>query len=98
MRTLLLLFFLPAIISCNALGGIQPEAISALRDAGGGCVYVESLVMGKAILTVAHDTKGGIKNGGVSIGANCAINLTDTQTIPVPTGATVTTTVVQPAK
>ena len=98
MRTLIVLSVL-LLAGCNALGGIQPEAITAIRDAGGGCIHVKSLVMGEATVTVARDTKGGIRNGGVIVTPDCGINITDTHTVPVPAGAsTVTTTTVTPAK
>ena len=84
---------------CNALGGVQPETITAIKNAGGGCIHIKSLVMGEAIVTVASDTKSGIKNGGVLITPDCGINFTDTHVVPVPPGSTTTTTTtVVPAK
>ena len=71
------------------------EALSAL---GIRCIHVKSLVMGEAWVTIASDTKGAIRNGAVAVTPDCGINIQDTATVPVPVGATVTTTVVTPAK
>ncbi len=57
---------------CNALGGIQPDMINAVASAGGGCIAVENMVMGKGIVQVAGADKGALKNGTVSVAGGCA--------------------------
>jgi len=56
---------------CNALGGIPPDTISTLTSAGSGCVAVESLVMGKAVMMVGSADKGVLSNGELTVGAGC---------------------------
>jgi hypothetical protein len=77
---------LPFLASCNALGGIPPETIDAIASAGGGCVAIESLVMGKAVVMIARTDTGVITNGGVNIGGQCAgLNISNSVPMqPVP--------------
>lgn len=56
---------------CNALGGIPDSTYKALADAGGGTVYVESVVLGKGCVTIGSADKGVIRNGRLNVtGAN----------------------------
>lgn len=82
----LIVVALPLLAGCNALGGIPESAISAIANAGGGCVAVESLVMGKAIAMVGSVDRGVIRNGRVQVSAGCGgILIEDTRTIkPLP--------------
>lgn len=81
MKLIITILALPLLAGCNALGGIPKEAITNLANAGGGCIAVESLVMGKAVMTVASSDKGVIRNGGVIVAPNCGITITDSATI-----------------
>lgn len=82
MKTLIFLLAF-TLAGCNALGGIPDSAITGIANAGGGCVAVESLVMGKAVYMVASADKGVIRNGQVSISAACGgITITDTKMVP----------------
>lgn len=83
---------------CNALGGIQPDLVANVKSAGASCVKVESLIMGKAIITSANDTKGALGNGTVTINPDtCAITISNALGAPVPAltpGTTSTTTTI----
>lgn len=97
MRTYLLLLFLPALISCNALGGIPPETVSAIANAGGGCVTVKSLIMGEAVMMVGSADRGSLRNGEVTVAGGCGgITIKDAATVravpPVPGTITTITT------
>lgn len=81
MKYLLLIgcLVLPA---CNPLSSVPPDAIVAVKNAAASCVRVESLVMGKAVITTANDTKGALVNGNVSINPDtCAITITNDRTV-----------------
>lgn len=76
-----LLALLPILAGCNALGGVPTETIDAIASAGGGCVAVESLVMGKAVVMVGSVDKGVIRNGEVVVAQGCG-GITIKNTIP----------------
>lgn len=89
MKLLIAVLVLSTLAGCNALGGIPEGAVNAIANAGGGCVAVESLVMGKAVMMVASADKGVIRNGEVVISAQCGgITIKDAATVravkPVP--------------
>lgn len=82
---LLILPLVAMLAGCNALGGVPPEAVNAIASAGGGCVAVESIVMGKAIMMVGSADKGVIRNGSVVISGACGgISISNTAIPPVP--------------
>lgn len=55
---------------CNALGGIPPETVGAVANAGGGCVKVSG-VWGSGIIVVGSADKGVIRNGEVTVAGDC---------------------------
>lgn len=55
---------------CNALGGIPPETVNAVANAGGGCVRVVG-VWGSGVIMIASADKGVIRNGEVAVADNC---------------------------
>lgn len=55
---------------CNALGGIPPETVGAVANAGGGCVKVTG-VWGTGIVVVGSADKGVIRNGEVTVAGDC---------------------------
>lgn len=74
-----------ALAGCNAMGGVPKEALANAKEAAASCVRVESLTMGKAIVTTANDTKGGLVNGTITVNPEtCAITITNNRTIQVP--------------
>lgn len=71
MRCTLLILPLVAVLSgCNALGGIPPETVGAVANAGGGCVKVQGL-WGSGIVIVGNADKGVIRNGEVTVAGDC---------------------------
>lgn len=60
-----------ALPSCNPLSSVPPETVNAIASAGGGCVAVESIIMGKGVFMVGSADKGSLKNGEVTVSANC---------------------------
>lgn len=85
MKAILMLVTVLAIAGCNALGGIPENAINGIANAGGGCVAVESLIMGKAVMMIASADKGVIRNGEVAISAGCGgITISNTSRVVPP--------------
>jgi hypothetical protein len=83
-------FLLMVLAGCNALGGIPPETVGAVSNSGGGCVAVESLVMGKAVVMVGSADKGTLRNGEVTVAAGCGgITIKNATIPPVPAPAPV---------
>ena len=62
-----ILFMLPG---CNALGGIPPETVGAVANAGGGCVKVSG-IWGSGIVIVGNADKGVIRNGELVVAGDC---------------------------
>lgn len=78
MKRLLVVTVLAALAGCNALGGVPKEAMENARNAAASCVRVDSLIMGKAVVTTANDTKGAIVNGSITVNPEtCAITITN---------------------
>lgn len=72
--------------ACNPLSSVPVDALTAVKNAAGSCIRVESLVMGKAVITTANDTKGALVNGNVSINPEtCAITISNSRVAPAAT-------------
>lgn len=63
-------FVAMVLAGCNALGGIPPETVGAVANAGGGCVKVTG-VWGTGIVIVGSADKGVIRNGEVTVAGDC---------------------------
>lgn len=80
---------------CSALGGIPDNAVSAIANAGGGCVKATG-VWGSGIIIVGSADKGVIRNGELTVAGDCGgITVRESANVrPVP-GTVTTITVPQ---
>jgi hypothetical protein len=96
MRTFLLLLFIPALISCNALGGIPDTTMNAIANAGGGCVKAQG-IWGSGIIIIGNADKGVIRNGELTVAGDCGgISVKESaasKIAPLPPGSVTTITV-----
>lgn len=75
------LFVLTLVPGCNILGGVPPETVNAVAQAGGGCVKVTG-VWGTGIVIVGSADKGVIRNGELTVAGDCG-GVTIKETRPV---------------
>jgi predicted small secreted protein len=100
---LALLVCTTALSACNALGGVSPDLVSSVKNAGVSCVRVKSLVMGDAVAVMVNDTKGALVNGTITVDPEtCRVTITnapkDAVATPVLTTTTGTSTVITTIK
>ena len=70
MKTLAALVLFLLLTGCNALGGIPPETVNSIANAGGGCVKVQGL-WGSGIVIIGNADKGVIRNGELTVAGDC---------------------------
>lgn len=81
MKTLLALFAVALLSACNALGGLPPETVGAIANAGGGCVKVAG-IWGSGIIIVGSADKGVIRNGELEVAGDCqGVRIKETATV-----------------
>lgn len=74
---------IPFLSACNVLGGVPPETVDAIANAGGGCVKVSG-VWGQGIVIVGNADKGVIRNGSLTVAGDCGgVTITETKPAPV---------------
>lgn len=81
---------------CSGLSMLPDSAISAIANAGGGCVKAAGL-WGSGIIIVGSADKGVIRNGELTVAGDCGgITIKDSTTpriAPLPPGTVTTITI-----
>lgn len=80
------LLLIPFVASCNALGGVPPEAISNAKNAAASCIRVSGL-WGNGVVTTANTDKGVIVDGSITVNPeNCGMTIVNRPKPEPPAG------------
>jgi hypothetical protein len=96
------------LVGCSGLSMLPDSAISAIANAGGGCVKATG-IWGSGIVIIGSADKGVIRNGELTVAGDCGGIMikesTAPRVAPLPPGTittitipAITTTTVTPAK
>lgn len=81
MKPILAIALVVGLSACNTLGGVPPEALNAMANAGAGCVRVTG-VWGSGTFVTASADKGVIKNGSITVNPDtCALTIQEAKPV-----------------